>query len=390
MELTACLLESKFSRPLDRLYLYRRSGLGTLHFCRQHLHAHFKFDDDGASMLIPRLISKFRAKAARTFRQRRPNIISKTFASAAGNLNLQRDRIVLKKLNVDCGAGQDRPADSPRGKTEDKSLPAVYLCQVNEQVSCGACCGLYNVAGLSRPALETMLCERTAAFAQVPRNVQAIEDFQLKIERRLSRRRPFADFYHCPFTGLLGENGLRVGCLLHPQAPGNDGIDWRGLSYYGGMACRTYFCPSCRQLPQAYLQILGRSLDHWYPFGLIVTERRLLSAFFKEIENRIGRRVKAEDFPPESKAAAVLRKFAQLKIDWPHRRKNAPGPCNYFFENGEYPRPPVERAGDNIPSSPFEDILSELDSGFSSRQELFAAEAMLEGLFQSLSEALLF
>ena len=115
----------------------------------------------------------------------------------------------------------------------------------------------------------------------------------------------------------------------------------------------------------------------------------MLSAVFKEIETRIGRGVEAADFPPASKAAAVLRNFAHLKIDWPYRRKNAPGPCNYFFENGEYPRPPVERTGENIPPSSFEDILKELDSGFSSGRELSEAEMRLEDLFRALSEALL-
>lgn len=33
----------------------------------------------------------------------------------------------------------------------DKTAPGgVYLCRVNENLSCGACCGLYNVPDLSR------------------------------------------------------------------------------------------------------------------------------------------------------------------------------------------------------------------------------------------------
>ena len=182
----------------------------------------------------------------------------------------------MGKLSGNQTARRAPPADRLAGTIENKVPKTVYLCQVNEQVSCGACGGLYNVADLSQPALETML-----------------------------------------------------------------------------------------------------------------SERRLLSAFFKETENRVGRCVEVADFPRASRAAAVLREFARLKITWPYRRENAPGACNYFFENGEYPRPPLQRAGENIPPSPYEDILTELDSGFSSKQELYEAEARLEDLFRSLSEVII-
>ena len=119
----------------------------------------------------------------------------------------------------------------------------VYLCQVNQQVSCGACCGLYNVAEVSRDALESMLTDRTRNFARVPREADAIVAFGRQVLKKLRGRAPFPDFHHCPFVGLVGQSFARVGCLLHPLAAGNDGVDYRGLSYYGGMACRVYFCP---------------------------------------------------------------------------------------------------------------------------------------------------
>jgi len=270
-----------------------------------------------------------------------------------------------------------------------KSPGGVYLCQVGEGVSCGACCGLYNIADLSQRSLEAMLTERTEAFARVSRTAEAIEAFQKKVEGWTLPKRPFPDFYHCAFLGLIGLNGRRVGCLLHPAAAGNNGIDWRGLSYYGAMACRTYFCPSVRQLPQPHLQILRQAMDHWYPFGLIVTERRLVTIFFREVENRIGRPVTAADFAKGSGPVELLREFAGLKREWPFRRKDAPGPCNYFFENGEYPRPSVQRSGENIPLSRYEAIFKELESAFSSKKDLRAAEGLLDDLFSRLQKLIL-
>lgn len=103
----------------------------------------------------------------------------------------------------------------------------------------------------------------------------------------------------------------------------------------------------------------------------------------------MGRPVEVDDFAKASRAAALLRKFAELKTVWPYRRKGAPGPCNYFFENGEYPRPPVQRWGRAIPLSRYEDIFRELDSAFFSAKDLHKAEAFWDHLFNRLKAAII-
>lgn len=269
----------------------------------------------------------------------------------------------------------------PGGKT-------VYLCQVGASVSCGACCGLYNVADPSPQALEAMLVRRTQWFAEVPRTVAGIDSFRDRVERAEPRKQPFPKFHHCPYLGMITDTGRRVGCLLHPLAHGNSGLDWRGLSYYGGMACRTYFCPSVRQLPSRWLTAVRQSMDHWYLHGLIVTERRLLAAFFEEVENRIGRPIGSADFSDGTGAASHLKAFAALKLNWPFRRKDAPGRCNYFFEDGQYQRPPVERPTAVISPPRFKHIFRELDSSFSSATDLSRAEEQLEAVFQGIEKVL--
>lgn len=278
---------------------------------------------------------------------------------------------------------EDRSADSC---TEDAQT--VYLCQVNDGVSCGACCGLYNLKDLSKTKLEAMLAKRTEAFASVPRTEEGLDDFRIKIEGGTPPERPFPDFHHCPFLGLIGPGKSRVGCLLHPAATGNAGKDYRWVSWYGAMACRIYFCPTLRILPPSYQIIVRDTAEHWYLYGLIVTEHRLLAAFFGEVENRIGRRPVPADFPPTSEAAALFREFADLKLLWPHRRKGAPGPCHYLFENGEYDRPELQRESPSIPLSRYEAIFRELDSGFDSVEDLRRAEGRLDTLFERLAVAL--
>jgi hypothetical protein len=264
----------------------------------------------------------------------------------------------------------------------------IYLCQVSGIVSCGACCGLYNLPNLSREKLEILLSKRTKAFASVPRTEDGIYEFQRRNKGPHRLSRPFPQFHHCPFLGLIGGENSRVGCLLHPAAPGNNGLDYRSLSWYGEQACRSYFCPTTNKLPAVYQSILIETIDNWYVFGLIVTEHALVTAYFKEVESRLGRHIAVSDYTQNIGATDAFREFAELKSKWPYRRYDSPGPCNFFFENGLYPRPGVFRTTPDIRLSPYEKILRELDAGFSSAKEIAAADQLLDDLFLKTERAI--
>ena len=264
----------------------------------------------------------------------------------------------------------------------------IYLCQVSETVSCGACCGLYNLPDLSRENLAILLAKRTEDFASVPRTEDGIFEFQRRNKGPHRLSRPCPGFHHCPFLGLIGGEKKRVGCLLHPAIPGNNGTDYRSLSWYGEKACRTYFCPATKKLPTVYQSILKQTIDDWYVFGLIVTEHALVTAYFKEVELRLGRHVTVSDYTENIEATGAFREFAELKSTWPYRRKESPGPCSFFFENGLYPRPDVFRNTLDIRPSPYEKMLRELDSGFSSAQEIASADQLLDDLFLKTEQAI--
>lgn len=264
----------------------------------------------------------------------------------------------------------------------------IYLCQVSERLACGACCGLYNLPNLSQEKLEILLLKRTEAFASVPRTEDGIYEFQKRNGGPPSRSRPFPEFYHCPFLGLIGGERSRVGCLLHPAVTGNNGTDYRSLSWYGEQACRTYFCPATKKLSPVYQSILVQVIDHWYVFGLIVTEYALVTAYFKEVESRIGRQISLSDYKQNIEAMDAFREFAELKSRWPYRRDDSPGPCNFFFENGLYPRLGVFRSNPDIGPSSYEKILRELDAGFSSAKEITEADQLLGDLFSRTERAL--
>ncbi|MBW2107975.1 MAG: hypothetical protein JRI36_04815 [Deltaproteobacteria bacterium] len=265
----------------------------------------------------------------------------------------------------------------------------VYLCQVNESVSCGACCGLYNVKVPSFKALQGMLARRTADFDVLPRTMDAILDFQTQTEATACSTRPLPDFHHCAFLGLVGKKRSRVGCLLHPMNPGNNGMDFRGLSFYGGLACNAYFCPSYHQLSASVKQIVTAVSTDWYTYGLVITEAQLLEAFFSHVEARIGRPLVKKDVLGNPEASQGVRDFLSLKLTWPYRKKDSCALIHYFFKDGLYQRPPVDYPSIAGQESRYDVIFRQLHSFFESALQLHQAEALLDRMVEGLAENVL-
>ena len=269
--------------------------------------------------------------------------------------------------------------------TNDNQAPGgIYLCQVNKEVSCGACCGLYNVADPSYESIMEMLTWRTDSFLHVKRDMGALLAFKEETEARESQKRPFPEFHHCPYIGLVGKEHSRVGCLLHPLLDGNKSIDFRGLSFYGGMACRVYFCPTYRHLPAAFKEIVCETASNWYTYGLVITETKLLNTIFKEMENRLNQPLTKNDILKNNECIEDVRKLLELKINWPFRRCSSSGPANYFFEDKLYSRSPVNYEVIGKSLSRYDSLLQELESHFNSVNDLYRAEDLIDGLINKL------
>lgn len=269
-----------------------------------------------------------------------------------------------------------------------QSYHDTYLCQVSETVSCGACCGLYNVADPRRHRISGMLERRSCEFSGVPRETGAIVNFGRKEYEKVSREGlPMPEFYHCPYIGLIGPHRTRAGCLLHPMGEGNNGIDYRGLSYYGSMTCRVYFCPTHRRLPRDLKRIMRRVVDDWYLFGLLVQETRLLKSFSDEIAARCGENFEgsADVFDPG--ARALWNRLFELKVNWPFADPSLPL-ANYFFNDDLYPRPQVDYSRTGKTGSGYDAIFRELGSVFESEAELLRAEEIINEIFENLCAGL--
>lgn len=209
----------------------------------------------------------------------------------------------------------------------------VYLCQVKPGVSCGACCGLYNVVDASRPAIYSLLSNRTRLFSEVGRNYESVLAFADEIAEIEDQNRPFENFYHCPFIGFMDTEPESPGCLLHPLASKNNGLDLRGASYYGGMTCSMYFCPACREVPERYKKILRSVSDDWYLFGLVITESEAVKCFFENIEKDSGIQLDPDSAVSRPDFCEAVRFFMNLKTVWPFRKDGIL--ADYFFNDRE-------------------------------------------------------
>jgi hypothetical protein len=255
----------------------------------------------------------------------------------------------------------------------DPEIPGgVYLCQVSETVSCGACCGLYNVADLSRDGLSDLLARRTHRFASMAcRDLDAVLSFRKWVEVIEPQQRPFPEFHHCPYIGLIGRNPSRPGCLLHPL--GNNGIDLRGISDYGGFACRTYFCPTHDRLSAEIKILIQKAARDWFEYGLMITEASLVHAVLDVAGNAV---LEGPDSDP-GHCMDNIRKLMDLKRSWPYRSDPAIGLIHYFFNDRLYARAPVSYSAISAEPSPYDRIFHELGSGFGSIKELREAEAVM-------------
>jgi hypothetical protein len=230
-----------------------------------------------------------------------------------------------------------------------------------------------------------MLLERTESFSEVPRETDALLEFGESIMAAEKGMRPYPEFHHCPYIGLVGKKRTRPGCLLHPDSEGNKGIDYRGLSYYGSMTCNIYFCPSYTMLSgKGKRIILGCSPD-WYSYGLVITETALVNTFLEGVSDSDNEMPDGRYTRMDHDFVAAIRDLIDLKISWQYRRQPAT-PANYFFKDGLYPKKDVEYRGtDLLPVSSFcETVFKELGSCFESKEDVKKAIIIVESLFTRL------
>lgn len=274
--------------------------------------------------------------------------------------------------------------DLPFSSLDPEVPGTVYLCQVRPGVSCGACCGLYNVTDASKSSIYGMLQKRTELFASVKRNYDDVLAYADKIALIENQIRPIEDFHHCPYIGFMDSDPISPGCLLHPMASGNHGLDLRGISYYGGMTCNMYFCPTCREVPERYKQILRYAADDWYSYGLLITEKEVINCFFENIEKDLGKNIDPCNIRFSDDFYGAVRSLMDLKIEWPFRKSGIL--VNYFFNDGIGTAPEIELKN-GLPNR-WDPVLKAFRSEISCMEEFNQAVCILEKTAASIARTI--
>jgi len=143
-----------------------------------------------------------------------------------------------------------------------------------------------------------------------------------------------------------------------------------------------------RSLSQTQAAIVRRCLDHWHPYGLVITEHRFLGALFEEVARRSGRPPQPENFQRRPQAVAAFRALATLKIGWPYRRSGSPGACHQVLEDRKRTMPTAGYPGIGDASTPYARIFRELDTCFATPRAQKDAEHRLDQLFNHLAAVL--
>ena len=184
----------------------------------------------------------------------------------------------------------------------------MHLCQ-RTTASCGACCGLYNRADLSRTAVRAELRRRTGVLARTPREAGAFR----AAARALEAGAPpplFPSVRVCPLLGFLDEGEGRIGCLAHPLATG--GVDLRDCGVYDAGICESFLCPSFSWLSEEEAVIAEEATGDWHLYGLVVTDVPFLRAALGAVAEGAGAAVERRHLG-DARFRAALRRLLALK-----------------------------------------------------------------------------
>ncbi|MGC8658472.1 MAG: hypothetical protein ACP5U1_05300 [Desulfomonilaceae bacterium] len=192
------------------------------------------------------------------------------------------------------------------------------FCHPDSSKSCAACCGVYNVRDGRRKILNASIRERTRIFRTVTRDIDAIVNFSNHVGSAFDLASLDPEIHVCEYLGFVDLENLTIGCMLHPNAPGNNGIDLRGLCYYGSVACKTFYCPACTGLDFIKRELAQKLIQDWHLYGLVATDINYLSALIGLVELALGEQLDLE-FALRDAPAAILGKMFDWKESWPYR-----------------------------------------------------------------------
>ncbi len=186
------------------------------------------------------------------------------------------------------------------------------LCHPDGEKSCGACCGMYNHREWGEEEVRERLRRRTRAYHQEARidDLESLRDFRAKWEDPPAVKL-LTELPSCPFLGFLGDDGERVGCLVHPLQ--NDGIDGRDCGVYDRFICEDYLCAAHDVLRREEVDFVLAAVKDSYLYGLAITNPRFVRTLMEEVARRTGAQPGAKDLLAPAVVEAGARCFEWLR-----------------------------------------------------------------------------
>ena len=224
---------------------------------------------------------------------------------------------------------------------------------------------------------------QTDAFMKSDRT----EDDLKRLKQEIFRKRPavrYAVVYNCEFMGFIDEARKKVGCLLHPSL--NHGKNLRDISHHGRATCDEARCTAYTYLSRAEAELVAKSADDWYLYGLCITDLDLVKEFLEIASDMASDDVSAGKIMASARLTDIFRKYLALKESWPYARDpNRYG--KYYFVDRNYPIYRIDYESLGASESKFDKILVTLGSKFADKLELAAAEEILDSIFKEFAKA---
>jgi hypothetical protein len=245
----------------------------------------------------------------------------------------------------------------------------VHLCQ-RQRASCGACCGLYNAADHSRPAVAAELRRRTLVLARTERTEAAFR----AAAAALAQGGPpplFPLVRLCPLLGFLDQAEARVGCLAHPLATG--GVDLRATGVYDVLTCDAFLCPSHAWLAEEEAALAEATCQDWHLYGLVITDVDFLRAVLGAVAAGVSAAVEVRHLGHVPFRQA-LRRLLALKEELQPGSEGLFGAFKPGRDGGEVPRR-IDYQALARGTSPYDTILTCVGADPRSGNDLDALEA---------------
>lgn len=259
--------------------------------------------------------------------------------------------------------------------------PPDVLCQPDETKSCGACCGMYNLAGLGPNEVWSRLRVRTSAF-RATANVQdeeSLRDFRAQWE--VLDGKLVGGLPNCPFLGLIDER--RVGCLVHPLQ--NEGVDGRDCGVYDRHTCEDYLCAAHAVMRPIEKWLAIEGCEDSYTYGLVVTDPLFVKQLFEQAAQMNGAMPTADRVMRSPESA---RAYFSLKRDFPYRAADGVLGQVHGSEALDTPRRqgPAESIG--VEPDRWETILRCLGTQVADASQLAHARALVQGAVAEFARAM--